>query len=305
MKNYSISFFIIIIILFQNILTKDDSFIDKRRYPNRKSIKDLQPNFQPIEQIIGNAVHIVAINFVWSTQQPTLKKGECPTDEYSYNGLCYKLVSDIINVTKTYTDSEVIVIGIFYGVPVWTRRSCSVAVDPIFCALTKEGAVYYGLFVKFIVHFFNGENGNGRVADFVIHNEVNCVDWFNYGVDNGHCDIDLWTSVYAQSYNEAYNNVILEQKSAKILISFLHDFFSDLDHKRKYTHSTISCKTFLKYLIPKIRNRKWRLANHAYPIDLLKPEFSPDDYPFVTFRNIGAISGWLHKNYQITLMHGK
>ena len=135
--------------------------------------------------------------------------------------------------------------GIFYGVPAWTRRSCSVAVDPIFCALTKERAVYYGLFVKFIAHYFNGENGNGRVADFVIHNEVNCVDWFNYGFDNGNCDIDLWTSVYAQSYNEAYDNVILEQKNDRILISFLHDFFSDLDNKRKYTHSTISCKTFL------------------------------------------------------------
>ena len=67
MKNHFISFFIIIIVLFQNILTKDDSFIDKRRYPNRKSIKGLQPDFQPIEQIIGNAVHTVAINFVWST----------------------------------------------------------------------------------------------------------------------------------------------------------------------------------------------------------------------------------------------
>ena len=162
---------------------------------------------------------------------------------------------------------------------------------------TDEGAVYYGLFVKFIAYYFNGENGNGRVADFVIHNEVNCVDWFNYGCDDGNCDIDLWTSIYAQSYNEAYDNVIQEQKNAKILISFQHDFFSDLDYKIKTTHSTISCETFLKYLIPKIGNRKWRLAYHAYPIDLLKPEFGPDDYPMVTFGNIGAISGWLHQNY--------
>ena len=216
-----ISFFIIIIILIQNILTKDDSFKDKRKYPNRKSIKGLQPDFQPIEQIIGNEVHTVAINFVWSYWQPTLKKDECSADEYNYNGLCYKLNPEIINIVKTYTDSEVMVTGIFIGVPSWARRSCSIVVDPIFCAPTDEGAVYYGLFVKFIAFYFNGENGNGRVADFVIHNEVNSVDWFNYGCDNGNCDIDLWTSIYAQSYMEAYDNVILEQKNAKILISLI------------------------------------------------------------------------------------
>ena len=292
-----ISFFIIIIILIQNILTKDDSFKDKRKYPNRKSIKGLQPDFQPIEQIIGNEVHTVAINFVWSYWQPTLKKDECSADEYNYNGLCYKLNPEIINIVKTYTDSEVMVTGIFIGVPSWARRSCSIVVDPIFCAPTDEGAVYYGLFVKFIAFYFNGENGNGRVADFVIHNEVNSVDWFNYGCDNGNCDIDLWTSIYAQSYMEAYDNVILEQKNAKILISFQHDFFSDLDNNIKSIHSTISCETFLKYLIPKIGDRKWRLAFHSYPIDLLKPEFGPDDYPYITFGNIGALSGWLHKNY--------
>ena len=117
MRNNFISFIIIIIISIQNVSSKDDSFYDKRKYPNRKSIKGLQPDFQPIEQIIGNEVHTVAINFVWLTWQPTLKEGECSSDEYSYNGLCYKLVPEIINVIKTYTDSEVMVTGIFYGTP--------------------------------------------------------------------------------------------------------------------------------------------------------------------------------------------
>ena len=189
------------------------------------------------------------------------------------------------------------VTGIFYGTPEWARRPCSTVVDQIFCAPTDDGAIYYGLFVKFIAYYFNGENGNGRVADFVIHNEVNSIDWFNYGCDNGNCDVDLWTSIYAKSYIQAYDNVIIEQKNAKILISFEHDFFKDLDYKIKDKHSVVSCETFLEYLIPKIGNRQWRLAFHAYPIDLLVPKFGPDDYPFVTFGNIGVLSGWLHKNY--------
>ena len=293
----NVNILLLFIILLQYIQTRDDSFYNKRQYPNRKGIKGLQPDFQPISQVIGNAVHTIAMNFVWSNWQPKLKKGECSSNEYSYNGLCYLLDQNLINVVKTYTDSEVMVTGIFYGVPSWARRSCSVAIDPIFCAPTEEGAIYYGMFVRFIAFYFNGENGNGRVADFVIHNEVNAIDWFNYGCDNGNCNVDLWTSVYAQSYNQAYDNVIKEQKNAKILISFEHDFFSDLDFEIKYKHSVISCETFLKKLIPKIGNRQWRLAFHAYPINLLKPPFGPDDYPYITFGNIGALSGWLHQNF--------
>ena len=297
MKNNYNTFFILFIILFQNIITRDDSFYDKRKYPNRKSIKGLQPDGQDTGQIIGNEVHTVAFNFVWQYWQPTLKKGTCSSNEFSYNGFCYTLIPSIIETIKTYTKAEVMVTAVVYGVPQWARRSCSFAVDPMFCAPTDEGAVFYGLFLKFLAFYFNGENGNGRIADFVIHNEVNAISWFNYGCNNGNCDVDLWTSIYAQSYKEAYDNVIFEQKNAKVLISFQHDFFSDLDYKIKYKDSVVSCETFLKYLIPKIGNRNWRLAFHSYPIDLLKPVFGANDYPYITFGNIGVLSGWLHKNY--------
>ena len=295
-KNFS-NFFTLFLIVLRLIQSRDESFKDRRKYPNRKSIKGLQPDYQQIEQITGNAVHNIAINFVWSSWQPILKSSPCSSNEYSFNGLCYILDTRLINVIKTYTDSEIVVTGVFYGTPTWARRQCTVVVDPIFCAPTEEGAVYYGLFLNFIAFYFNGENGNGRVADFVIHNEVNTIDWFNYGCDNGNCDLDLWTSVYAQSYIEAYDNVIKEQQNAKILISFEHGFFKDLDFKLKYEHAAISCETFLEYLIPKLGRRKWRLAFHAYPPDASVPEFGPNDYPFITFGNIGALSGWLHIKY--------
>ena len=63
----------------------------------------------------------------------------------------------------------------FYGVPGWARRDCpsSAVTAPMFCAPKNENARDYGRFVGFIAQYFNGENGHGRVADFVIHNEVN------------------------------------------------------------------------------------------------------------------------------------
>ena len=63
----------IFIILCQNLFARDPSFIDKRKYPNRKGIKGLQPDFQTIREIIGNEVHNIVINFVWSSWQPNLK----------------------------------------------------------------------------------------------------------------------------------------------------------------------------------------------------------------------------------------
>ena len=298
MSKFCFFHLILLIIVFQiTQVVTDDSFTNKREYPNRKSIKGLQPDNQDINQIIGNAVHTVAINFVWQFWQPKLKKGTCSSNEFSYNGLCYTLDLGIIDKVKAYTKAEVMVTGIFYGVPSWARRACSIVVDPMFCAPTDTGASYYGLFLKFMAYYFNGENGNGRVADFVIHNEVNAIDWFNFGCDYGNCDVNTWTAVYARSYIEAYDNIKKEQKKAKVLISLEHAFFKELDVNVKNKHAMISGETFLKKLVPLLGSREWRIAFHSYPKDLLKPQFGANDYPYVTFGNIGAISGWLHKNY--------
>lgn len=274
-----------------------DDFTDKTKYPTRKSIKGLQPDFQQIDQIYGNEVHGVAMNFVWANWQPYLKQSPCSDGETLFEGYCYIIDAQLVNVIKTYTAQKVVVTGVIYGTPSWCRRKCSIATADIFCAPTKEGSTYFGLFTKFIAYLFNGENGNGRVADFVIHNEVNSIDWFNFGCDSGNCDVGEWTTIYSQSWNAAYDQIRKEQKKAKVLISFEHSFFKELDYLVKEKHAVISVETFLENLIPKLGNREWRLAFHAYPIDLLKPEFGADDYPYITFGNIGVLSGWLHKNY--------
>ena len=289
--------FCIILLCLNSLQARDATFLDKRKYPNRKSIKGLQPDFQDINQIIGNAVHTVAFNLVWAGWQPILKKGPCSPDEFLYNELCYKLDQASINAIRQYTNAEVMVTGVLIGVPEWARRSCTQAAAQIFCAPTDEGSIYYGLFAQFMAYYFNGENGNGRIADFVIHNEVNAIEWFNFGCNDGDCNVDIWTAIYAQSYNMAYDGIKKEQKIAKVLISLEHDFYKELDFLVKSKNSIISCETFLEKLIPQLGNREWRLAFHSYPPNLLKPEFGADDYPDITFGNIGALLGWLHKNY--------
>ena len=267
-------------------------------YPTRKSVKGLQPDFWNSSDIIGNEVAGVAMNLVWETWQPT-KTGACASGQVKYDGYCFTVEPSNAAAIKTYTDAGVVVTGVVYGVPSWARRSCSSGsvVAAHFCAPTESGAADYGRFAGFLAWYFNGLNGNGRVADFVIHNEVNASEWFNYGCAAGTCDPATWASVYAQSYNAAYDAVKKEQPHAKILISFEHHFGSSFDSKLSNTRPVVSAQTFLSHLIPKVGSRDWRIAWHSYPPNLLSPDFGAMDWPRVTFGNLGVLAGWLRQNY--------
>ena len=273
-------------------------------YPKRKSIKGLQPDFQDVNQVIGNETHGVAMNLVWDFWQPT-KKTECSSGEFKYDGYCFSPNNPngnpqaTANAIKTYADAGVIVTAVIYGVPTWARRTCTsgTVMADWFCAPKDENAQDYGRFVGFLAHYFNGENGHGRIADFVIHNEVNASEWFNIGCTKGTCDVDHWTSVYADSWNAAYDYARKEQKQAKVLISFEHHFGSTYDTMLNNQKPVVSAQTFLTKLVPKLGNRDWRIAWHSYPPNLATPNFSANDWPRITFGNIGVIAGWLRQHY--------
>ena len=271
-------------------------------YPTRKSIKGIQPDFQDPNQIIGNEGAGVAMNFVWEFWQAT-PKSSCSAGEVYYDGYCFDVsngqTASVADAIKTYSDAGIVVTAVVYGPPSWARVSCdtSLVSAPYFCAPTAEGAQHYGRFAGFIANYFNGLNGHGRVADFVIHNEVNASEWYNYGCKKNTCNVDAWTTSYAQSYNAAYDAITKEQPSAKVLISFEHHFGKTFDSMLSYERPVVSAETFLEYLIPKLGTRDWRIAWHAYPPDLKKPDFGANDYPRITFGNIGVLAGWLRQHY--------
>ena len=266
-------------------------------YPVRKSIKSLQPDFQDRAQIIGNEVHGVAMNLVWAEWQPQQSKS-CGANQVQYDGYCFNKNQAIIDAIREYTNHGVVVTAVVYGVPDWARRDCvnpkkRVVQAPMFCAPVDGKASDYGRFAGFVANFFNGEKGNGRVADFVIHNEVNSYMWFNIGCSDTNCNLNTWTRVYADSYNAAYDYIKKEQKNAKVLISFDHYFGATKGISYR-------ADNFLKTLVPKLGNRDWMLAFHSYPPDLASPEFGANDYNnhgIISFGNIGVLAGWLRQNY--------
>ena len=274
------------------------SFLNERirdTYPKKKDIKGIQPDLQDPNQMIGNKVSTVAFNFPWFEWQPT-RKSSCTSSEFQYDGFCYKINQFALNQIRTYTNAGLTITGILYGVPEYARESCPNQ-NKVFCSPTFKGSIEFGRYAGALAYFFNGENGNGRVADFVIHNEVNAAEWFNIGCNSNNCNIDKWVKRYSRSYNYAYDYIVKEQKNARVLISFEHHFGKEFDKLIKSRSPVISVETFLSKLVPMLGNRKWRLAFHSYPKNLLKPIISPNDYPQITFGNIGVLAGYLRRMY--------
>lgn len=271
-------------------------------YPTRTAMrmKGLQPDFWPNkDEVAGNNAGGVAMNLVWASWEPDLATGACAADQEELDGHCFTVDANVDASIKEYTDKGVIVTAVVYGVPAWARanKPCS-PVSPgfeIFCS--PNDAADYGRFARVIARRYDGLHGHGRIADFVIHNEVNANDWFDIGCGQGTpCDTSAWLDAYAANYAAAYDAITAEQPFAKVLISLEHHFGSAFDAPAAQ-NPLLGGETFLKGFATRVAPRAWRVAYHPYPPNLLAPDFGPDDSPRITYGNIGALAGFLRKTF--------
>lgn len=271
-------------------------------YPTRTAMrmKGLQPDFWPNkDEVAGNNAGGVAMNLVWAAWEPDVATGACAADQEELDGHCFTVDANVDASIAEYTAKGVVVTAVVYGVPAWARanKPCSPvsAGYEIFCA--PNDAADYGRFARVIARRYDGLHGHGRIADFVIHNEVNANDWFDIGCGQGvPCDTNAWLDAYAANYNAAYDGILAEQPFAKVLVSLEHHFGAAFDAPSA-ANPLLSGETFLKGLAPRVAPRAWRVAYHPYPPNLLAPDFGPDDSPRITYGNIGALAGFLRKTF--------
>lgn len=269
------------------------------------AVKAITPDSADPATLVGHGVRKVKLDLPWYVWESTRKASPCASNEQAYDGYCYRIDSATDGAIKKWTSLGVVVSAAIWGVPAWARvDNCSpYTADPWFqnfCAPKK--ADDFARFAGMLAKRYNG-GVNGRIADFIIHNEVNHNIWYDVGCGLNAatgvvtaCSKTAWIESYAASFDAAYDRIKAQQSEAKVLIPFDQNFGKSLTNL-KTDWPLMGAEEFIEGFAPLAGSRQWIVAYHPYPKGWSLPGFDAKDLPYVTFGNVGVIVGHLMAKY--------
>ncbi len=271
-------------------------------YPpfNAHDIKAIGPDaWRNRDQLVNAGVGGVIFNQLWSTWQPSPDLSLRDPNTFEYDGMVWRIDPVREKQIRWYSSRGIKVTAVLFATPDWARQANTQKVagvqlvDPKFIA--PDNPEDFARFAGMLAKRYNGANGNGRIVNFIIQNEVNSLDWYNpgCGVSAHPCEVEDRIQSYATIFNMAYDRILQEQSKAHVFFSFDHHFGTEYYDAKRFS----SAQRFIETLDPLVSPREWRIAYHSYPSDLFNPTFSPYDYPKVTFGNLGLLAGYLRQRF--------
>lgn len=230
--------------------------------------------------------------------------------DYEYNGETYwfrkGMISAYDSLFRKLERQDIVVTAI---VLLGWRDDLTYLITP---SAREEGHYYYNFNTSdqnarkqleatfsFLAERYASDDGNGKVVNWIIGNEINSFDAWNYA---GTTSLSKHTQLYADSYRLAYTALTSVYSNARLYIS--------LDQCWNTSNSTtFSAKAFLDKFASTIKdygNIKWNIAYHAYPSPLTNPRFwknsnglsqNSADSPVISIYNIKVLTDYVKKHY--------
>ena len=170
-----------------------------------------------------------------------------------------------------------------------------------FNTLTPEGRQWFRACLSCLAGRWSHPDGvHGRVAGYVIGNEVNSHWWW---ANAGRVTMHQFADDYLRTMRLAHTAVRRQSSWARVYLSLEHHW--NIRFPQGDRHQCFPAREFLEYFAHRAREQgdfDWQVAFHPYPEDLFQPAFWNDqtatlkeNTPRITFKNLEMLVAFMSR----------
>lgn len=280
-------------------------------FPTAATKKGLQINASMLNDVkdlgVKNSAFNIPLNLIIAAPGETNYRSSV---DYEYNGETYwfrkSMIAAYDSLFRNLENQDIVVTAI---VLLGWRDDLTYLITP---SGREKGHSYYNFNTSskkarkqleatftFLAERYASGDQNGKVVNWVIGNEINSFDAWNYA---GTKSLSKYTQLYADSYRLAYTALKSVYSNARLYVS--------LDQCWTTSNSvTFGGKEFLQKfnsILKESGNISWNLAYHAYPSPLTDPRFwknanglsqNNENSPIISISNISVLTKYIKKHY--------